>query len=60
MTAGKMALVVSHRLALAREADRIAVMDRGRVVESGTDRELMDSGGLYLEMFSSQAESYVD
>jgi ABC-type multidrug transport system fused ATPase/permease subunit len=51
---------VSHRLALAREADRIAVMDRGRVVESGTDRELMDSGGLYLEMFSSQAESYVD
>jgi ABC-type multidrug transport system fused ATPase/permease subunit len=40
MTAGKMALVVSHRLAPARQADLIVVMDGSRVVAAGTHREL--------------------
>ncbi len=60
MTARKMTLIISHRLALARYADQIAVMEDGRVVEAGTHRELMESGGPYSEMFARQAESYVD
>jgi ABC-type uncharacterized transport system ATPase subunit len=45
MTARKMTLIISHRLALARYVDQIAVMEDGRVVEAGTHRELMESAG---------------
>jgi ATP-binding cassette, subfamily B, bacterial len=60
MTAAKMALVVSHRLAPARQADLIVAMDGRRVVAVGTHQELTRAGGPYIEMFSRQAESYVD
>jgi ATP-binding cassette, subfamily B, bacterial len=60
MTAAKMALVVSHRLAPARQADLIVAMDGSRVVAAGTHQELTRAGGPYLEVFSRQAESYVD
>ena len=60
MTTGKMSLIISHRLALARHADRIVVMDDGRIVESGTHGELMEAGGLYHDMFSRQAKSYIE
>jgi ATP-binding cassette, subfamily B, bacterial len=55
-----MALVVSPRLAPARQADLIVAMDGSRVVAAGTHQELTRAGGPYLEMFSRQAESYVD
>ena len=47
-------LMVSHRLASLRNADRILVMDEGKVVESGTPADLLAAGGLYATMFEQQ------
>ena len=47
-------LMVSHRLASLRNADRILVMDEGEIVESGTPDELLAAGGLYATMFEQQ------
>lgn len=51
-------LIISHRLGMAREADAVAVLDRGRIVEYGPHDELMRRGGRYAELFSLQAEKY--
>ena len=58
MARGKIAVIISHRLALARVADRIVVIDGGRIVETGTHDELMRATGLYHTMFTRQASSY--
>jgi ABC-type multidrug transport system fused ATPase/permease subunit len=47
-------LVIAHRLATVRDADRIVVLDRGRVVESGTHSELLAGGGLYRRLHDLQ------
>lgn len=49
-------LLVSHRVSTARRADRIIVMDNGRVTEIGTHRELIDAGGYYAELERVQRE----
>ena len=54
----KIAVIVTHRLGSARIAERIAVMDAGKIVEIGTHEELLDMDGLYAKMWSAQAESY--
>ncbi|MCX5053053.1 MULTISPECIES: ATP-binding cassette domain-containing protein [unclassified Streptomyces] len=52
-------VLVSHRLSTVRQADRIVVLDGGRIAESGTHEELMDQGGTYASMFAIQAERFL-
>ena len=52
-------LLISHRFSSVRSADRIYVLDAGRVVEGGTHGELMSLGGLYAELFTLQAALYL-
>ena len=56
--ADRAVIFISHRLSSAVPADRIYLFEDGRVVESGTHRELMERGGHYADMFRKQAESY--
>jgi ATP-binding cassette, subfamily B, bacterial len=58
LTAGKMAVLISHRFSTVRMADRILVLDGGRVVEDGSHEELLRLGGRYAELFNLQAEGY--
>ncbi|MDQ1533680.1 MAG: ATP-binding cassette, subfamily bacterial [Actinomycetota bacterium] len=53
---GRTSLVIAHRLSTVREADLILVIDEGRIVERGTHSELLASGGLYSELYSTQFE----
>ena len=55
---GRTALIISHRFSTVRTADRIYVLDHGRVVEHGSHNELMDLGGRYAELFHLQASAY--
>jgi len=58
LTAGKMALLISHRFSTVKMADRIVVLEKGRIAEEGPHGELVAMGGRYSEMFELQASSY--
>jgi ATP-binding cassette subfamily B protein len=58
LTRGKMAMLISHRFSTVRMADRIFVLQGGRIAEEGPHDQLMQSGGRYAEMFEMQAASY--
>ena len=58
LAAGRTALMIAHRLGMARLADRILVFRGGTVVEEGTHDQLLREGGEYAEMFESQARWY--
>jgi ATP-binding cassette subfamily B protein len=58
LSAGKTTLLISHRFSTVRMADRIIVLEQGRIVEAGTHRALLARHGRYAEMFELQAAGY--
>jgi ATP-binding cassette subfamily B protein len=58
LTDGKMAILISHRFSTVRMADRIAVIQHGRIAELGSHEELLRREGIYAQLFSMQAEGY--
>ncbi|OGL30834.1 hypothetical protein A3F37_00080 [Candidatus Saccharibacteria bacterium RIFCSPHIGHO2_12_FULL_41_12] len=55
---GRTTLIVSHRFSTVRRADRIIVLDKGKIVEEGNHQELINNAKLYAELFNKQAEGY--
>jgi ATP-binding cassette, subfamily B, bacterial len=60
ITAGATTIVISHRFSTVRRAERICVLDGGRIVEQGTHEALLASGGRYAEMFLAQAARFAE
>jgi ATP-binding cassette subfamily B protein len=58
LTRGKLTVLISHRFSTVRMADRILVLQGGRLVEQGTHRDLLEERGLYAELFNLQAIGY--
>jgi ATP-binding cassette, subfamily B, bacterial len=58
LTEGKMAVLISHRFSTVRMADRILVLEHGRVLEEGTHDQLLALSGRYAELFNLQAAGY--
>ena len=54
----KTALIVSHRFSTVRRADRIIVLESGKIIEQGSHKKLMKNKGTYYDMFTKQAEGY--
>ena len=54
LSAGRTTLVIAHRLSTVRNADKIVVMDRGRVVDEGSHDDLLARGGLYADLYRLQ------
>jgi ATP-binding cassette subfamily B protein len=58
LTEGKTSIIISHRFSTVRQADRILVLEHGKVLEIGTHEKLMKNKALYAELFALQAEGY--
>jgi ATP-binding cassette subfamily B protein len=58
LTQGRITILISHRFSTVRMADRIAVLEAGRIVEYGSHEELMRRGGRYAHLFTLQAQGY--
>jgi ATP-binding cassette subfamily B protein len=53
-----MAILISHRFSTVRMADRIVVIENGRIAEIGSHQDLLRREGIYARLFSMQAEGY--
>jgi ATP-binding cassette subfamily B protein len=58
LAADRTAILISHRFSTVRMADRIIVLEAGRIIEQGTHAELLQMGGKYAALFNLQAEGY--
>jgi ATP-binding cassette, subfamily B, bacterial MsbA len=54
LMANRTVIVIAHRLSTVRRADRIVVLDRGRITETGRHDELVQQGGLYQRLYELQ------
>src|SRR3712207_6648503 len=57
---GRSTLIIAHRLSTVQRADRVAVLDRGRIVEEGTHVDLLARGGLYARLYRGQFREPVE
>jgi ATP-binding cassette, subfamily B, bacterial MsbA len=57
---GRTTLIIAHRLSTVRRADRLVVLDRGRIVEEGSHSELLEFGGLYARLYQRQFREDAD
>jgi len=57
-TKGRIAILISHRFSTVRQADRIAVLENGTIIEVGSHDSLLNKDGLYARLFLLQAEGY--
>ena len=57
---GRSVIILSHRLSTVQMADRIYVVDRGRVIERGTHAALLAQNGHYARLYRAQAQHYQD
>lgn len=58
LASGKTAVIISHRFSTVRMADRILVLEHGKILEAGTHEELLEKSGRYAELFELQAAGY--
>ncbi|MEV0621783.1 ATP-binding cassette domain-containing protein [Nonomuraea sp. NPDC050404] len=58
LTAGATTIAISHRFATVRKAERVVVLDHGRIIEDGTHEDLIAAGGRYAELFRLQAKRF--
>lgn len=54
ITEGRTSIIIAHRLATIKKADKIIVMDAGKIIETGTHKELLDKGGYYNDLYNAQ------
>jgi ABC-type transport system involved in cytochrome bd biosynthesis fused ATPase/permease subunit len=58
MMEGRTTFVIAHRLSTVRRADLIVVMDKGRIVQTGTHKELLRQKGLYRQIYDLQLKGH--
>jgi ATP-binding cassette subfamily B multidrug efflux pump len=56
---GKTVVAIAHRLSTIAAMDRLIIMDKGRIIENGTHRALLERGGLYAELWSRQSGGFL-
>ena len=59
LMAGKTVIAIAHRLSTIASLDRLVVLDKGEIVESGTHATLIDSGGVYAELWARQSGGFI-
>jgi ATP-binding cassette subfamily B multidrug efflux pump len=57
---GKTVIAIAHRLSTIAQMDRLIVLDRGAIAETGTHAELVDAGGIYADLWSRQSGGFID